>query len=156
MTEDIERVERIGELATKRQLRVVTSESLTSGMIATRLGAGPGAADWFAGAIVAYQEPVKFAVLGVAEGPVVTRACAEQMARGARTLLGAEVAVSCTGVGGPEPSEGKPPGTVFIAVADANGDVVVREMKIEGSVEEVLAETVSKCLVLLEESLTTT
>lgn len=156
MTEDTERVERIAELATKRQLRVVASESLTSGTIATRLGAGPGAASWFAGAIVAYQEPVKFAVLGVAEGPVVTRACAEQMARGALAVLGAEVAVSCTGVGGPEPSEGKPPGTVVIAVAAANDDVVVREMKIDGSPEAVLAETVSRSLALLEECLTTT
>ena len=107
MSDDIERVERIAKLAGERKVRVVTSESLTSGTVATRLGAGPNAADWFGGGIVAYQEPVKFDVLGVEEGPVVTEDCARQMATGARDLLGADVAVSCTGVGGPEPSEGK-------------------------------------------------
>ena len=87
MTTETDRVEPIAELATKRESRVVTAESLTSGSVATQLGAGPNAADWFGGGIVAYQEPVKFDVLGVEEGPVVTRACAEQMATGARRLL---------------------------------------------------------------------
>ena len=152
MTSDTARVERIAELAAKREWRVVTSESLTSGAVATRLGAGPNAANWFGGGIVAYQEPVKFDVLGVEEGPVVTPACAEQMASGARRLLGAEVAVSCTGVGGPDPSEGKPAGTVIIAVATAE-EVVVRELALEGSPEEVLDQTASKCIALIEEVL---
>jgi nicotinamide-nucleotide amidase len=152
MTDDTERVERIAELAAERQLRVVTSESLTSGTVATRLGAGPNAADWFGGGIVAYQEPVKFNVLGVDEGPVVTAVCATQMAQGARRLLMADLAVSCTGVGGPDPSEGKPAGTVFVAVATAD-DVVVRELSLDGSPEEVLDETASMCIALVEETL---
>ncbi len=152
MTTDTERVQRIAQLAAKRELRVVTSESLTSGTVAARLGAGPNAADWFGGGIVAYQEPVKFDVLGVEEGPVVTRACAEQMATGARALLGADIAVSCTGVGGPEPSEGKPPGTVIVAAVTAD-DVLVRELSLEGSPEEVLEQTASRCIALLEEAL---
>ena len=131
MTDDVDRVERIAELAAKRELRVVASESLTSGTVATRLGAGPNAADWFAGGIVAYQEPVKFDVLGVDEGPVVTEDCARQMATGARRLLQADVAVSCTGVGGPDPSEGKPAGTVILAVASGD-DVVIRELALDG------------------------
>ena len=154
MTDDVDRVKRIAELAGERKLRVVTSESLTSGTVATRLGAGPDAADWFGGGIVAYQEPVKFDVLGVEEGPVVTEDCARQMATGARKLLGADVAVSCTGVGGPDPSEGKPAGTVILAVA-SGGDLVVRELALDGSPEEVLAETASHCLELLEEVLGT-
>jgi nicotinamide mononucleotide (NMN) deamidase PncC len=56
MSTDTDRVERIAELAAKHELRVVTAESLTSGTVATRLGAGPSAADWFGGGIVAYQE----------------------------------------------------------------------------------------------------
>ncbi len=152
MTDDVDRVKRIAELAGERNVRVVTSESLTSGTVATRLGAGPDAADWFGGGIVAYQEPVKFDVLGVEEGPVVNEACARQMATGARQVLGADVAVSCTGVGGPEPSEGKPAGTVIIAVASGE-DVVVRELAWTGPPEEVLDETASQCLALLEEVL---
>lgn len=152
MTNDTDRVERIADLAAKRQLRVVTSESLTSGTVATRLGAGPNASDWFGGGIVAYQSRVKFDVLGVEEGPVVTRECARQMATGARRLLLADVAVSCTGVGGPEPSEGKPPGTVFVAVATGDG-VTVRDLSLDGSPQEVLDQTASHCLSLLEEVL---
>ncbi len=153
MADDNERIERIAELAAKRGLRVVTSESLTSGTVATRLGAGPNAAEWFGGGVVAYQEPVKFDVLGVDEGPVVTATCAEQMAIGARRLLGADVAVSCTGVGGPDPSEGKPPGTVFIAVATPDA-VAVHELALDGSPEDVLDETASRCLAFVEEALT--
>lgn len=152
MADDVDRVKRIAEIAGQREVRVVTAESLTSGTVATRLGAGPDAADWFGGGIIAYQEPVKFDVLGVEEGPVVTEACARQMATGARRLLGAEVAVSCTGVGGPDPSEGKPAGTVLIAVASGE-DLVVRELALDGSPEEVLDETASHCLALLEEVL---
>ncbi len=51
---------------------------------------------------------MKFDVLGVQPGPVVTPECAEGMARGVGRLLGADVAIAATGVGGPEPSEGKP------------------------------------------------
>jgi nicotinamide-nucleotide amidase len=153
MTDDNDRIERIAELAADRKVRVVTSESLTSGTVATRLGAGPNAADWFGGGIVAYQEPVKFDVLGVDEGPVVTARCAEQMATGALRLLEADVAVSCTGVGGPDPSEGKPAGTVFIAVATRD-EVVVRELALDGSPDEVLDQTASRCIGLVEEILT--
>jgi nicotinamide-nucleotide amidase len=152
MSIDTDRVNRIAELAAPRELRVVTSESLTSGTVAKWLGAGPNAADWFGGGVIAYQERVKFDVLGVDEGPVVTESCAAQMARGALELLRADLAVSCTGVGGPEPSEGKPPGTVFIAVATAN-DVVVRELALDGSPEEILDETASACTALVEEVL---
>lgn len=149
---DVDRVEEISRLAGERGVTVVTSESLTSGTVAKTLGAGPNASGWFRGGIVAYQEPVKFDVLGVPEGPVVTPECAEQMARGARVLLGADVAVSATGVGGPDPSEGKPPGTVFVAVATPD-DVTVRELSLDGGPDQVLDGTVTRCLMLLEEIL---
>ena len=150
--DDASRVERIADLAVDLEVTVATAESLTSGTVAKTLGAGPNAADWFCGGVVAYQEPVKFDVLGVDEGPVVTEDCARQMATGARDLLGADVAVSCTGVGGPDPSEGKPAGTVIVAVASGE-DVVVRELSLDGSPEEVLDATASHCIALLEEVL---
>ena len=152
MTDDAERAEQIADLAAEAGLTLVTSESLTCGTVAKTLGAGPNASDWFRGGIVAYQEPVKFDVLGVDEGPVVTARCAEQMARGTLRLLGGDVAVSATGVGGPDPSEGKPPGTVFVAVATSD-DVTVRELSLDGGPDEVLDQTVSACLAVLEEVL---
>lgn len=152
MTDDTDRVESIAQLAADQAVTVVTAESLTCGTLAKELGAGPNASEWFRGAVVAYQEPVKFDVLGVREGPVVTAECAEQMAKGARKLLGGDVAVAATGVGGPDPSEGKPAGTVFVAVATPD-DVTVRELALDGDPDHVLAETVTTCLALLEETL---
>jgi nicotinamide-nucleotide amidase len=137
VSSDRDRVGRIARLATDAGVRIATSESLTRGLVATRLGAGPDAAEWFSGGVVAYQEPVKFEVLGVDEGPVVTARCAEQMARGSARLLGADLVVSATGVGGPDESEGKPPGTVYVAALMGN-DVVVRELSLDGEPDEVL------------------
>jgi nicotinamide-nucleotide amidase len=149
---DTERVERIAELATDREISIATAESLTCGTLSKELGAGPNAADWFVGGVVAYQEPVKFEVLGVDEGPVVTAQCAEQMATGARKLLGADIAVSATGVGGPDESEGKPAGTVFVAIAEETG-TQVRQLDLDGDPDAVLTGTVTACLELVEEVL---
>jgi nicotinamide-nucleotide amidase len=146
-------VETLARLAGEQDISVAAAESLTSGLIASRLGAGPDASTWFRGAVVAYQEPVKFDVLGVREGPLVTAECAEQMARGVRRLLGADVAVSVTGVGGPDSSEGEPPGTVYVAVTGA-GDTVVRRLDIDGAdPERILAETARHALELLVDTL---
>lgn len=92
------------------------AESLTSGSLATHLGAAEASSEWFVGGVIAYAKEVKFAVLGVEPGPVATAACAQQMARGVARLTGSDLAVAVTGVGGPDPVEGKPAGTVFIAL----------------------------------------
>jgi len=145
-------VKDLADLAQDRGLSLVTSESLTSGAIASALGQGPSAADWFAGGVVAYQEPVKFEVLGVPEGPVVSETCAAQMARGARDLLRADACVSVTGVGGPDPSEGEPPGTVWMAVATAD-DLVTRKVHLDGDPADVVEQTVDVALELMLEVL---
>ena len=98
-------------------LTLATAESVTGGLIASRLTAVAGASDVFRGAVVSYASEVKREVLGVAEGPVVSDEAAEQMALGACRVLGADVAVSVTGVAGPERQEGQPVGTVFLGVA---------------------------------------
>jgi nicotinamide-nucleotide amidase len=145
-------VERIARLASDNALTVAAAESLTSGLIASRLGAGPNASEWFRGSVVAYQEPVKFDLLGVRQGPLVAPDCAEGMARGAGRLLGADVAVAATGVGGPDPSEGKPPGTVFIAVT-VRGSATIRELALDGGPEEILEATADHALELLATTL---
>jgi nicotinamide-nucleotide amidase len=152
MTDDSDRVARIADLAVDRELSVATAESLTSGTVAKVLGAGPHASAWFRGGVVAYHPSVKFDVLGVDEGPVVTASCAEQMATGAQRLLGADLVVAATGVGGPDESDGEPPGTVFVAVATPE-DVTTRELSLDGNPDDVLAATVSTCLTLLEDVL---
>src|SRR5687768_14710157 len=147
-----EPVEQIARLASAHDLTVAAAESLTSGLIASRLGAGPNASEWFRGSVVAYQEPVKFDVLGVREGPVVEADCAEEMARGVAKLLSADVAVAATGVGGPDPAEGKPAGTVFVAVT-VDGQATVRELDLDGDPDDILTDTATHALELLLEAL---
>jgi nicotinamide-nucleotide amidase len=66
--------------------------------------------------VVAYASEVKFQVLDVDPGPVVTARCGARMARGVVRLTGADLAVAVRGVGGPGSDEGHPAGTVFLAV----------------------------------------
>ena len=143
-----EALERLATIAQERGWHVVTAESLTNGQIASTLGSGPDASEWFAGGLVAYATKVKHRLLGVEEEKVVSAACAEQMATGACSLLDAQVAVSATGVGGPGPSEGEPAGTVFVSVA-APGDLATRKLALDGDPEQVLAQTVDHALDLL-------
>ena len=152
MRSSTDSTEQIARLAQKRDVRVATAESLTSGQVATSLGAGPDASEWFAGGVIAYSMAVKQRVLGVREGPVVTAECAEQMATGLLELTGADVAVSTTGVGGPEPSEGEPPGTAYVCVATSDG-ATTRRLELEGDPEEVLEQTVEAALALVVEVL---
>lgn len=114
-------VDRIAEAAQQRGIRIAAAESLTSGRVMSRLGAGEGASQWFAGGVVAYDEEVKFDLLEVDRGPVITATCARQLATGVARLLGADVAVGITGCGGPEPEEDQPPGTVYVAVSSPDG-----------------------------------
>lgn len=104
-----------------RGATLAVAESLTGGLVASRLVNVPGASDWFRGGIVSYASDVKVSVLGVPEGPVVSAAAAAAMAEGVRRLLAADVGLAVTGVAGPDPLEGHPPGTVFMAVAAGEG-----------------------------------
>ncbi|WP_229383300.1 CinA family protein [Microbacterium allomyrinae] len=141
--------DRIGTLATERGIKVAVAESLTSGLVAAAVGKGADAAEWFAGGIVAYQTEVKQRLLGVSGGTDPCSAeCAAQLARGARELLDADIAVSTTGVGGPDPEDGHAPGTVFVgwSFGDRAG---ARRLAIEGGPEEVLERAVDEALRIL-------
>lgn len=144
--------ERIAAAAGKGSLQIAVAESLTSGAIASALGAASDASDWFRGGVVAYASSVKFDVLGVSEGPVVTASAAEEMATGVRGLLKADIAIAVTGAGGPEPQDGQPGGTVFLAVATERG-TEVEKRSFGGSPSKVVEETVHEALVLLEKAI---
>lgn len=142
--------ESIGELATARKVAIAVAESLTSGSITMCLGAATNAQQWFRGGVTAYTPETKVKVLGVSPGPVVTAQCATEMAQGVSRLTGATISVSVTGVGGPEPAEGKPAGTVFIAVWDGT-TAHVEEHHFAGAPETVLEQTVLHALTLLRQ-----
>ena len=129
------------------------AESLTGGNISAGLSAIEGASDWFLGGVVAYAEGVKFDLLGVDPGPVITATTAEQMARGVSRLLHADFAVATTGVGGPGPQEGVPQGTVFIAVATPS-TTRVQKYEFEGDPSEIVRKTTQQALRDLAEAAT--
>lgn len=140
---------RLSELATKRGLRLCVAESLTSGRLANTVGAAEDAGDWFAGGIVAYLTDVKERVLGLTPGTdPVSASCAEQLAVGARGLFDADLCVATTGVGGPGPEGGHPPGTVFLGWATADG-VGSRMLELTGDPQDVLDATVDAAVQLL-------
>jgi len=99
-----------------RGLTLGTAESVTGGLIASRLTDVAGASDVFRGSIVSYASEVKFDVLGVPRGPVVSDDAVIAMAEGACRVLGCDVAVAVTGVAGPDTQEGVPAGTVYLGL----------------------------------------
>jgi nicotinamide-nucleotide amidase len=105
------------DLLRERGLTLGVAESLTGGLMGARFTAVAGASDVFRGGIVSYASDVKFSLLGVPEGPVVSAEAARAMAVGARRVLGADVALATTGVAGPTEQEGQPVGTVFLGLA---------------------------------------
>jgi len=100
----------------ERGLTLAVAESVTGGLIASRLVGVAGASHWFRGGVVSYASEVKFDLLNVPVGPVVSASAAEAMAIGVRDLLKADVGLSVTGVAGPEEQDGQPAGTVFVGL----------------------------------------
>jgi nicotinamide-nucleotide amidase len=105
------------DLLRERGLSLAVAESVTGGLITARLTDIPGASEVLRGGVVAYASEVKFGVLGVPEGPVVSPETAKAMAEGVRRELGADVGLGVTGVAGPDQQEGQPVGTVHLGIA---------------------------------------
>jgi nicotinamide-nucleotide amidase len=121
------------------------AESMTAGRIASAVACVEGAADFFLGGIVSYHECVKRTLLGVDAPTVFSLEAAEQMARGASRLLGADLVVATTGVAGGTPEDGVPVGTVFIATM-VDGDVRSRAHHFDGDPEEVCGAATKQAL----------
>jgi nicotinamide-nucleotide amidase len=129
------------------------AESLTGGLIASRLVNVPGASAWFRGGVVAYHSQVKFDVLGVPAGPVVSEAAAVAMAQGVCRATGSDVGLGITGVAGPDDQEGVAPGTIFVGLALPGGRTESREMRLPGDRQRVRQYGAISALDLLRRSL---
>jgi nicotinamide-nucleotide amidase len=119
-------------LLRERGLTLGLAESVTGGLVSGRLTSIPGASDVLRGSVVSYSSEVKFDVLDVPRGPVVSEAAAVAMAEGARRVLGADVALSLTGVAGPAEQDGQPVGTLCIAVAMNGRSTVSTTLRMPG------------------------
>ena len=118
------------DLAGAAGLTVAVAESLTGGRLAAALTGRPGASAVFRGSVTAYATELKAEILGVdpellARVGAVDGEVARQMAEGVRRLCGSEVGIATTGVAGPAPQDGRPVGTVYLAVAGPSGSNVV-------------------------------
>ena len=126
--------EAVVELLRNNRLKAATAESCTGGLIAKRITDVSGASDVFDCGIISYSNEIKNKILGVSEDDLkkygaVSEPVARQMAQGALRVSGADVAVSVTGIAGPN-SDGtdKPVGLVYIALADKD-NVWVKELR---------------------------
>ena len=132
---------------------IATAESLTGGLVCTTLVDVPGASDVLRGGVVAYLPETKHDVLGV-DSDLIERVgtvhadVAAAMAEGAVRVLGSTWGVATTGVAGPEPSEGKPVGTVHVAVAGPGG-VLTRALTLHGDRRMIREQAVDAALSLL-------
>ncbi len=139
----------------RRSQMLATAESLTGGRLGDVLSAAPGASDTYLGGVITYATKVKQSVLGVSDETVekhgvVSAECAQEMATGVRELVGADYAVSTTGVAGPTTQEGKPVGLVFIGVAGPDG-VRSERFEFDGDRAEIREKVVKSAIDLVLE-----
>jgi len=151
--------EHVLELCRARGLTLATAESCTGGLVAARLTSVPGSSDVVLGGIVAYADEVKRAELGVpaeliAEHGAVSAEVAAAMASGARKRLGADVAVSVTGIAGPGGgSPEKPVGLVYLHAEGPEGGLG-REFSFPGDRASIRMRSVVGALHLVRRLLT--
>ena len=140
---------------------VAVAESLTGGLVAAEITSVPGASQVFRGSVTAYATALKHELLGVDADLLATRGAvdaqvAAQMAAGVRKALGADWGIATTGVAGPEPQDGQPVGTVFVAVdgpfgpdSGSAGGGKVEPLRLNGDRAEIRMESVRSVLALL-------
>ena len=140
----------------ERKQTLATAESLTGGLLGAAITAVPGASDVYRGGITAYATELKAVLLGIPadlldrHGPVHPDVAAA-MATGARDRLGATWGLATTGVAGPDPADGFPPGTVHIAASA--GSPATRSLALAGDRDRIRRDTVDQALWLLFELL---
>jgi nicotinamide-nucleotide amidase len=142
-----------------RGLTVATGESLTAGLVAATLAEVPGCSTVLRGGVVAYQADVKVSLLDVSDAAIgeglVSRAVAEALASGAARRLRADVGIGTTGVAGPDPHDGQPVGSVWIAVATPDA-LASRQLTLAGDRAAIRRQTVEACWSLVLDTLAPT
>lgn len=146
--------ERLVRILTEKKMTCATAESCTGGGVGYAITAVPGSSAVFWGGVISYDNSVKNGVLGVSEEVLATKGavsseCAAAMAEGAKRLLKTDLAVSLTGIAGPDGgSADKPVGLVWFGVASPSGVLTDRKV-FSGDREAVRAAAIEHALNLL-------
>lgn len=146
--------ERLGDALRGTAISIATAESCTSGLIAHRITNVAGSSEYFEGAVVAYSNEVKRALLGVKEEDLVTHGAvseivARQMAEGARATFQCDLAVAVTGIAGPGGgSPEKPVGLVYVALA-SDEETIAERNQFSGNRDAIKSKTADRALKLL-------
>ena len=143
------------ELLLANKLTVSTVESLTGGMLAGRIINVPGVSDIYKAGFITYSNKAKRKLAGVSRKTIdkygaVSEQTAKEMSKGSANLYKADVVAAVTGNAGPDESEGKPVGLVYIGVNVA-GKITTREYHFDGDRRQIREKTVTAALVLMRE-----
>ena len=149
-------VRELANLLLKKGLTLSLAESCTGGKIASLITDMPGVSEFFTGCAVTYSDSSKERLLNVSRNTLiqfgaVSAETAEEMATGAKTLFGTDIAASATGIAGPQGgTDMKPAGTVFIAVTDGNSTECKR-LALSGSRGDIREDTAKNLIRMLTE-----
>ncbi|MBL3666907.1 CinA family protein [Streptomyces sp. M2CJ-2] len=155
------RAAEVVRLLTVKGGTLAVAESLTGGLVAAEITSVPGASKVFRGSVTAYATDLKHELLGVdatllAQRGAVDPQVAAEMAAGVRKALGADWGIATTGVAGPDPQDGQPVGTVYVAVSGPSvtdsvfaGGGKVEHLRLNGDRAEIRMESVRSVLALL-------
>ena len=141
------------KLLREKKLTLGVAESVTGGLVAGRLTAIVGASDVFRGGIISYASDIKFDLLSVTRGPVVSEAAAKEMAIGARKILGSDIGFALTGVAGPSEQDGVKVGTLCVGIALSTDDVRATTFSLPFGREQMRQFSVISALNFLRQSL---
>lgn len=140
-------------LLRERDQTLAVAESVTGGLVTGRLTNVPGASKVLRGGVVSYASDVKFEVLGVSPGPVVTERAALEMARGVHRQLGSSVGLSLTGVAGPDEQDGMPVGTLIVGLVLGDGSEHVATFRLPTTRDQMRQMSVITALNFLRQRL---
>ena len=141
----------VGQLLKNQQLTIATAESCTGGLLGASLTQEPGSSGFYLGGVISYSNSLKQGLLGVNEESLlkygaVSEEVASEMAEGIRSKVGADLAISTTGIAGPGGgTDQKPVGLVYVGLATAKG-VQVEKIQLYGERESVRQLTVQAAL----------
>lgn len=149
----------VHELLLASGATIAVAESLTGGLLGAELTSIAGSSATFLGGITAYASEAKTSLLGVSTDLLALRGSvhpdvAAAMAHGVRARFGSTYAVGLTGVAGPDPQDGQPPGTVFVALVGAGPERMLA-LTLTGPRRTVRREAVRAALDLIVQELDT-